>query len=204
MNHTVGSYQKVQVETTDSIKLIVMLFEGAVNFLEQAKRRMAENRMGDKGVLINKVVAIVSELQSTLDMEKGGEVAAGLDRLYGYMVARLIEANADSDPEILTEITGHLRTLRNAWTSVADGSSGQQQPAAASLPAPSPSPSPPPTHLPSPSHLPSHMPPSAATPPAAGPASVPAAPAAAPAPAPAPAPSEAGAVRVAAPIELVG
>lgn len=193
MNHTVSSYQKVQVETTDSIKLIVMLFEGAVNFLEQAKRRMAENRMGDKGVLINKVVAIVSELQSTLDMEKGGEVATGLDRLYGYMVARLIEANVDSDPEILSEITGHLRTLRNAWNSVADGGAGQQQPATASLSPPSPSPLPSPS--PSPSPLPSSLPPPAATlPTATSPASEPAA----------PAPSKAGAVRVAAPIELVG
>ena len=138
MNRTASSYQKVQVETTDSIKLIVMLYEGAVNFLEQAKRRIEENKMADKGVLINKVVAIVSELQSTLDMEKGGEVAAGLDRLYGYIVARLIEANADNDAEILTEITGHLRTLRNAWSSVADGSADQQQPAAALALPPSP------------------------------------------------------------------
>jgi len=121
MNHIANSYQKVQVETTESpLKLVVMLYEGAINFLEQAKLRVADNQVGEKGILINKVIAIVSELQGSLNMTEGGEVAESLDRIYTYLISRLLEANANNDPAALDEILAHLRTLKAAWIQIAD------------------------------------------------------------------------------------
>ncbi len=120
MNHTVGSYQKVQVETTDSVKLVVMLYEGAINFLEQAKLRVEENQVSKKGVLINKVMAIVSELQGSLNMSEGGEVAESLDRVYNYIISRLLEANINTDPQAINEVLKHLRTLMRAWKKIAE------------------------------------------------------------------------------------
>jgi len=120
MNHFHDNYQKVQIETNDPIKLVVMLYEGAINFLEQAKRRLDENQIAEKGILINKVVAIVSELQSSLNLKEGREVAGSLDRLYTYMINRLVEANANNDTAILNEIINHLRTLKSAWSNLAE------------------------------------------------------------------------------------
>ena len=136
MKRTVDIYKKVEVETTtDSIKLIVMLYEGAINFLGQAKLRTAENQPGEKGILINKVIAIISELQCSLNMAQGGDVANSLDRLYTYMISRLLEANTNQDTEIMDEVLKHLRTLKNAWSQI---SNQQSQPAAqpAELPRP--------------------------------------------------------------------
>lgn len=127
MNHSVGNYKKVQAETTDSIKLVVMLYEGAINFLEQAKKKMAENKVADKGILISKVVAIISELQSALNMKKGGDVSQSLDRLYTYMISRLGEANLNNDSSILAEVITHLRNLRGAWNRVAAASQKEKK-----------------------------------------------------------------------------
>lgn len=120
MNHTVSRYQKVQVETTDSVKLVVMLYEGAINFLEQAKLRVAENQVGEKGILINKVIAIISELQGSLNMSEGGEVAESLDRVYTYIINCLLEANINADAQAINEVLKHLRTLMRAWRRIAD------------------------------------------------------------------------------------
>ena len=129
MKRTTDIYKKVQVETTtDSIKLIVMLYEGAINFLGQAKLRTQENQPGEKGILINKVIAIISELQCSLNMAQGGDVANSLDRLYTYMISRLLEANTNQDTEIMDEVLKHLRTLKNAWSQVSEQQSPSPQP----------------------------------------------------------------------------
>lgn len=115
MNYTVGSYRRIEVETTDPIKLVIMLYEGAINFLEQAKRRMMDKKVAEKGILISKVMAIVGELQASLNMDKGGEVAVNMDRIYTYISNRLYDANMKNDPAILTEVISHLRVLKEAW-----------------------------------------------------------------------------------------
>jgi len=113
-----AQYKKVEVETTDPLKLIIMLYEGGINFLEQAKLRMRENQVAEKGILISKVMAIVDELQGSLNLEKGGEMAANIDRIYSYIRERLMEANQKNESPIIDEILGHMRTLKEAWTKV--------------------------------------------------------------------------------------
>ena len=130
MNHSRGNYQKVDIETTDSLQLVVMLYEGAINFLEQAKLRVAENQPGEKGILIDKVIAIVSELQGSLNVTRGGDVARALDGLYTYIISRLLEANSNNDPNSIDEILGHLRTLKEAWRGAAAVPRAVQRPTA--------------------------------------------------------------------------
>lgn len=116
MNYrSLNNYKKVEIETNDPIKLIIMLFEGAINFTKKAKLRMQENNMADKGILISKVLAIVSELQGSLNLEKGGEIAENMDRIYTYARDRLVEANQKNDAAMLEEVLGHFRVLKSAW-----------------------------------------------------------------------------------------
>lgn len=131
-NNSLSHYQKVEVETTDSLKLIIMLYEGGISFLEQAKLRIKENKVADKGILISKVMAIVSELQSSLDLKKGGEVAGNIDRIYSYLRERLIEANLKSDEKIVDEVLHHMRTLKEAWVQVRNKEQNLEQPEAGS------------------------------------------------------------------------
>jgi len=67
----------------------------------------------------SKVMAIITELQSTLNIEAGGEVAASLDGLYTYMTGRLIESTARKDVAGIEEVERLMRPLREAWSTIA-------------------------------------------------------------------------------------
>ena len=73
---------------------------------------VAEHLSGD---LAGRGITIISGLQSSLDMDAGGEISTNLDDLYDYMVRRLGEAGAANDPAILDEITSLLIEVKSAW-----------------------------------------------------------------------------------------
>jgi flagellar protein FliS len=128
MQYNVNRYRQVEAETNDPLKLVVMLFEGAINFLEQAKLRHTEGNVKEKGILLSKVIAILGELQSSLNVKEGGEFAFNMDRLYTYMMSRLFEANSDNNLKGMEEVLNHLRTYKDAWDKAR---ATPQQPAAA-------------------------------------------------------------------------
>jgi len=76
---------------------------------------MLHGELAEKGQHISWGISIISGLQSSLDMEAGGEISANLDDLYDYMVRRLGEAGATNDPAILDEITSLLIEVKSAW-----------------------------------------------------------------------------------------
>ncbi|MFN8008437.1 MAG: flagellar export chaperone FliS [Terriglobia bacterium] len=112
-------YQEIQVNTSTGLNLVVMLYDGALRFISQAKNAIQERQYADKAMALDRALAILGELQSTLNLEEGGEIAKSLDRLYTYMSERLLEASAKLDTRILDEVTKLLRTLNSAWTELA-------------------------------------------------------------------------------------
>ena len=128
-------YQSVNVHTAlvdaDPHRLIQMLMEGAIDRLVQAKGRMAFNDYEGKNTFINKAVGIIDGLMCSLDQEKGGEIATNLERLYDYMVRRLLEANAKNDPRMVDEVIELMRTVKEGWDGIAPGVSGGVSAAAA-------------------------------------------------------------------------
>jgi flagellar protein FliS len=76
---------------------------------------MVRNEPADKGRFISWAISIISGLQSSLDMESGGELSRNLDDLYDYMVRRLGEAGAKNDPAILDEVSSLLLEVKSAW-----------------------------------------------------------------------------------------
>ena len=108
------AYKKVNVETASQGKLIVMLFNGAIQRAEEAKRQIASKR--PEGVHKNLVRAqdIVAELRSSLNMEMG-EVARNLDRIYEYAQHLLIKANIRKETGPVDECIAHLIELRDMW-----------------------------------------------------------------------------------------
>jgi len=65
-----------------------------------------------------RAIDILESLRTSLDMERGGEVAGNLNRLYTYMEARLTEANLGNDTAVLDELSGLNEILRGAWSSI--------------------------------------------------------------------------------------
>ena len=74
-----------------------------------------------KGTALSRALAILSELQNTLNLAEGGDVAARLDALYAHMAERLIDANVQRSADPIREVVALLRTLRDAWAQIASG-----------------------------------------------------------------------------------
>lgn len=125
-------YREVEVRTANPIQLIVVLYDGAVNYLQEAKAHLQNGDIEGRSRAINRTLAIVSELQATLNFEEGGQVASSLESLYAYMKGRLIAANLGQDDKPLSEVISLLSTLRLAWQELA--SSALKPPASSALP----------------------------------------------------------------------
>lgn len=112
------SYRSHDVNTANRLKLLIMLYEGAIRFAKQAEQAIVAGDMAGKGEMIGKVMAIIDELQSTLDHSKAPEIARNLDRIYDFTRDRLVRANLKNDAKLLHEAMGPINTLLSAWVEV--------------------------------------------------------------------------------------
>jgi len=124
--HAANAYRRTQAEAGTPLELVVMLYDGALRFLTQAQDAMAQRDVKARHIALDKTFAIIEHLQGTLDLDRGGAVAAELDRLYSYMSGRLLDGAARNDPGPLKEVTGLLANLRDAWHSIAGAPAGAQ------------------------------------------------------------------------------
>ncbi|WP_428603351.1 flagellar export chaperone FliS [Sedimenticola sp.] len=119
VNSALSHYKSVSVssgvEDATPHRLVQMLMEGALDKIAAAKGHMLRNEPADKGRYISWAISIISGLQSSLDMEAGGELSQNLDDLYDYMVRRLGESGAKNDPAILDEVASLLLEVKSAW-----------------------------------------------------------------------------------------
>jgi flagellar protein FliS len=110
-----GRYEQLQVGSASPNKLLFMLYEGAIRFLDEAARHMAARKYEAQSDRIQRTQRILTELASSLDMEVGGELAHSLRTLYAYLHGRLTEANVRSDPALLREVRDSLADLLDTW-----------------------------------------------------------------------------------------
>jgi flagellar protein FliS len=118
-NAVATKYQHSQVTHADPVHLILMLYDGALARLAQAKQRIHERNHLQAGLAVSKAQAILAELRQSLNLEEGGEIASNLDRLYAYLHDRLVKVALDYRPEPLDEAARLLSELRPAWAEVA-------------------------------------------------------------------------------------
>jgi len=110
-----AQYRKVTTHTATPGDLLIQLYQAAIKNAGQASQAIDRRDPAKAHGHIVRVQDIVSELRRTLDHERGGDVSVTLDRLYGYMLQRLVAANIDKDRGPLDEVTGLLRQLLTAW-----------------------------------------------------------------------------------------
>ena len=114
-------YRQTEVQSRSPLELVVLLYDGALRFLAAAKDGFARGDIPARRQATSRLLAIISELQSTLDVERGGEVAASLDELYSYMTRRIVEATSTHSAAPLEEVQRLLETLREGWQGIAGG-----------------------------------------------------------------------------------
>ena len=114
-NTSSNPYQDIAVQTSSPTKLVVMLYEGAVRFLRDSVAAIESKNLERKRQSIDRAVAIVQHLNSTLDLERGGAVAVDLNRLYSYITNRIFEGSAKLDKVPLEEAIKLLNVLLAGW-----------------------------------------------------------------------------------------
>jgi len=127
------TYRNNAVLTASPGQLVLMLYDGALRALGLAREAFArpEDDVARLQVINNQLLkaqAIISELQSGLDFQKGGEVATTLDRLYEYYNRRLFEANLRKQAAPVAEVERLLGELRAGWAEMLTKQGGDSQP----------------------------------------------------------------------------
>jgi flagellar biosynthetic protein FliS len=118
MQKAAHAYLQTQVTTTGQGDVVVLLYDGAVKFLNQAKERLASHDMAGKGLSISKALDIISELDGSLNLEKGGDIARNLHGLYGFCQNHLVKANINKSAGMIDEVIHVLSGLRSAYSEI--------------------------------------------------------------------------------------
>ena len=118
MNGGISAYQQNAISTQTRGRLVVLLYEGAIKFLLQARQELEAGNSAAKGQFINRALAILNELDACLNMDEGGEVARNLRRLYHFMIRHLGEANAQRDPQRIQDVIDCLKDLNEGWKAI--------------------------------------------------------------------------------------
>ena len=119
MTRGAEAYYQTHVQSRSPLELVVMLYDGALRFLDQAAVAMDERDMATKALALSRAFAILNELQSTLNVKDGGELARQLDALYAHMHDRLVDANVQRSSAPIRDVINLLTPLRDAWMQVA-------------------------------------------------------------------------------------
>ena len=112
-------YKETEVTTADRGRLVVLLYDGAINFLKNAKQSIQEGNLDGKCNNINRAQDIVQELEFSLNMKEGGEIAKNLVSLYRFMYTHLVRAKISRDgTQQMDEVISMLSSLNEAWREV--------------------------------------------------------------------------------------
>jgi flagellar protein FliS len=119
-NRAVTAYSSLDIETgiagASPQRLVLMLYDGALKAIFDAKVAMAHGEISAKGSAISRAIALINDgLRPALDVKAGGDIAANLMALYEYISSRLFHANLKNDPHSLDEAARLLMELRGAW-----------------------------------------------------------------------------------------
>lgn len=106
------------LEEASPHKLIDMLFAGALDRLAAARGAIERGDVSGKVGALSSALDIVQHLKYSLDVQKGGRIAANLSSLYEYMATRLVSANLNSDVKAIGEVSDLLRNLKSAWAAM--------------------------------------------------------------------------------------
>ena len=111
----IQNYRRTRILTADRTKLVLLCYEGAIDHLKMGKEKYLEKDFEGKAKDFMKAQDIINELLSSLDFEKGGEIAKNLDAMYRYILQRLTQGDINRDMKVVDETIWMLGELKSAW-----------------------------------------------------------------------------------------
>lgn len=115
MNPYANTYKTQEIQTASQEQILIMLYEGAIRFLNISKAGLEERNLEKFHSNVTRTQRIIMEFMTSLDFEVGGEVAQNLFQLYEYLHYRLVQANLKKDVTMIDEVLKHLRELKETW-----------------------------------------------------------------------------------------
>ena len=114
-------YRQQQILNATPAERIVLLYNGAIKFLNQAKVAIEQGNVQERYNNNKRAIDILDYLQDTLDMEQGGEIATNLYRIYGHMQRRLVDVDMKNDVGAIEDVVAKLQQLGQSWQKIARG-----------------------------------------------------------------------------------
>jgi len=124
-NQIARQYRELAIKGATPVGLIVILYDMAIESLSHAMREMDAGNIEARTVELNHALAAISELQRSLNMESGGDVAKRLSDLYDVARGKILEANIKVSKQTIAQLTGVLSSVREAWLVVEEKNAGQ-------------------------------------------------------------------------------
>lgn len=115
MSNGYSKYKKTSIESASKEKILLMLYEGSIRFIKQAKEANERKDIKARGELIGRAYDIVMELASSLDFKINGGVATNLEQLYIYIMEELTRANITGQEKHLDNSLKILNILYDGW-----------------------------------------------------------------------------------------
>ena len=110
--------QRTAIETADPLRLILLCYQAAIDDLKQAKDLHERREMNEAYRKVRHVQDIITELLVGLDYERGGDIARNLNRLYNFILRRLIGINSRENASIYEHLVKILSELRDGWEAI--------------------------------------------------------------------------------------
>jgi flagellar protein FliS len=118
-NYGQHQYRQTTVTTANRGRLVILLYEGAINFLKKAREGIREGNIEAKCNNITRAQDIIQELNNSLKMDAGGEIAGNLRSLYFFMERYLVMAKIEKDGvKKMDEVISMLSSLCEAWVEI--------------------------------------------------------------------------------------
>jgi flagellar protein FliS len=136
------SYLSQQILSASPARLVFMLYERAISSLHEAVAAIDAGQIEARWRANKRATEIVTHMWSTLDCERGGEIAANLHRLFAYMLRRMPDIDIKNDRNTATEVIQLLQPLRDAWRDLSNAPIAPMEPPAKAKPMSKPVPAP--------------------------------------------------------------
>ena len=125
-----NTYKMQQIMTASGTKLVAMLYDKAIVSLNETIRATEAGDVQARWDANLRTQEILMHLAATLDHEKGGDISKNLDRLYHFMLNRLLWVDVNNDPAPAREVINLLEPLRQSWNELANQGAAKKAPAA--------------------------------------------------------------------------
>ena len=123
-NDALKQYQQIDtaatVDDSSPQRLIQMMMQHALQRINFARGHMERGEVEKKGRAIGDAISVINGLQVSLNHKANKRMSENFDALYAYMMRRLLEANLNNDLQMLDEVAGLMRELKEAWDTIVD------------------------------------------------------------------------------------